>query len=81
MVAVQWADGRVDQEATWEALLARINALPWNRKYTPEEFRIELAARAHVWCGEPVVHPDTTTAEELFAELETAKLLRRVPTE
>lgn len=71
--AVRWPDGRIDQAKTWQALLERVNALPWNAKMDEAEFRQELARRAWVWNAE-VVRP-SLGARALFRALERAKML------
>lgn len=78
MVAVRWTDGREDRAPHWSSLLRRLNQLDWNRHMDEAAFREELARRAFVWCGEPVVHP-TAEPPELFAQLEEAGLLTRIP--
>lgn len=72
---MKWPDGRVDRARSYGELLAKLNALPWNRHLDEKEFREELAARAYVWCGEPIVHP-LAEPRDLFRELEEASMLR-----
>lgn len=72
-----WPDGNVQHAPTWGALLTEVHRLPWNRHLKPDEFRNELARRAYVWCGEPLVHPEAQP-HVLFRQLESAHMLRIV---
>lgn len=74
MITITWPDGRQDSAPTWEALLAAINGLEWNRHLDPVAFREELARRALVWCGEHLVDPEAPLPT-FFAQLQASDLL------
>lgn len=80
MVAVRWHNGLMDAAPTWDLLFERVHGAKWNRGFDEHEFRVQLARRAYVWCGEPVVHPDAPP-QQIFAELEKAGLVTIIDTE
>lgn len=75
MPAVRWPDGRIDRARSFQMLLEKLNDLPWNKHLEEKAFRDELAARAYIWCGEPIVHP-SSPPRRLFYELQDAGMLR-----
>jgi hypothetical protein len=76
MVAVVWPDGKVSSAPTWSALLTDLRRMPWNAHFkSDQEFKKEMARRAYIWCGEPLVRP-SSSPKRFFEELEEAKMLR-----
>jgi hypothetical protein len=62
-----WPDGHITEAADATEWIERIHKIEWNLDLTEEEFRVELARRAHVWSGEIVRPslPDREFVEEL----------------
>lgn len=74
--AIVWPDGVTQSAPTWRALLEDLRRLPWNQHFkNMQDFKDEMARRAYVWYGEPVVRP-SSPPKRFFQELERAKMLR-----
>jgi hypothetical protein len=76
MVAIRWTNDDVDEAPTWQALLDLVRETQWHVYETELEFREAMAHRCEVWSG-TAIDPGGTP-EELFRELERARLIEIV---